>query len=74
MPVSQAYAVAPGIAIEPQAMRDARGHLVRVCWTEDGQRREHSETGFWWMRFGARSLRICAPFPANAELELHWEP
>ena len=54
-------------------MADARGHLVKVCWTHNGQRHEHADDGFWWMRFGTHSLRICAPFPAGATLDLHWK-
>lgn len=73
MPVSITHASAAGIALEPRDMADARGHLVKVCWTHNGQHYEHTDEGFWWMRFGAHSLRICAPFPAGATLELHWK-
>lgn len=72
MPVSTAHASAPGIVIEPRDMAAAHGNLVKVCWTHNGQQHEHSDTGFWWMRFGAHSLRIAAPFPAGASIELHW--
>ncbi len=73
MPISTTYAIARGIVLEPTAMHEARGRLVKVCWTEDGQRLEHTDTGFWWMRFATRSLRIAAPFPAGATVEIHWE-
>lgn len=73
MPVSTAHASAPGVVIEPRDMADARGNLIKVCWTENGQHREHAEAGFWWMRFGAHSLRIAAPFPTGAFVELHWK-
>lgn len=73
MPSAKSYAIACGIVLEPRAMAEARGDLVKVCWTEHGRRHEHADTGFWWMRFGAHSLRIAAPFPQGAMVEIHWE-
>ncbi|WP_287369170.1 hypothetical protein [Thauera sp.] len=73
MPVSKALAIARGVVLEPSDMADARGKLTKVCWTENGCHFEHAEDGFWWMRFGARSLRIAAPFPPGTTVEIHWK-
>lgn len=73
MPHATVFAIGRGLVIEPQAMADSKGKLVKVCWTEAGKRREFADTGFWWMRFGKQSLRIAAPFPQGANVDIHWE-
>lgn len=73
MPSATVYAVSRGIVIEPRAMADARGELIKVCWQEGATRHEFSDAGFWWMRYGKHSLRIAAPFPTGAIVDLHWK-
>lgn len=73
MPVSRSYAIARGVVLEPSDMHDARGRLVKVEWSENGQSRSFADSGFWWTRFGNRSLRIAAPFPEGTAVDIHWQ-